>query len=151
MRVFLFVFRYLRHIRSASDEEKGGGFESKLACMRALLDAVNGLFYLPDQVWQTLITCKRKWWWPDRHHGYTTECQGQLGLNDWTTDRHCFSVASARSRCSLCVCQRMALAGMNGACLLQQCWFLPLTVTFFDRIWYTAMTIQVCFRKWGEK
>nr|XP_034324444.1 CDK-activating kinase assembly factor MAT1 [Crassostrea gigas] len=41
---------YLRHIRSASDEEKGGGFESKLACMRALLDAVNGLFYLPDQV-----------------------------------------------------------------------------------------------------
>lgn len=50
MKVFLFVFRYLRHIRSASDEEKGGGFESKLACMRALLDAVNGLFYLPDQV-----------------------------------------------------------------------------------------------------
>lgn len=52
------------------------------------------------------------------------------GLNDWTTDRHCFSVASARSRSSLYVCQRMAVAGMNGACLLQQCWFLPLTVTF---------------------
>nr|XP_022329788.1 CDK-activating kinase assembly factor MAT1-like [Crassostrea virginica] len=41
---------YLRNIRSASEEEKGGGFHSKLACMRALLDAVNGLFYLPDQV-----------------------------------------------------------------------------------------------------
>lgn len=73
------------------------------------------------------------------------------GLNDWTTDRHCFSVASARSRSSLCVCQRMAVAGMNGTCLLLQCWFLPLTITFFDRIWYTAMTIQVCIRKWGEK
>lgn len=48
MRVFFFVFRYLRYIRSVLDEEKGGGFEFKLVCMRVLLDVVNGLFYFLD-------------------------------------------------------------------------------------------------------
>ncbi|XP_061174780.1 CDK-activating kinase assembly factor MAT1-like [Saccostrea echinata] len=41
---------YLNHIRSASEQESAGGFDSKLACMRALLDVVNGLYYLPLQV-----------------------------------------------------------------------------------------------------
>jgi CDK-activating kinase assembly factor MAT1 len=45
-----FFSSYLSNIRSASEQEKAGGFDSKLACMRALLDAVNGLFYLPAQV-----------------------------------------------------------------------------------------------------
>ncbi|XP_048736884.1 CDK-activating kinase assembly factor MAT1-like [Ostrea edulis] len=41
---------YLNNVRNASEQEKAGGFDSKLSCMRALLDAVNGLFYLPVQV-----------------------------------------------------------------------------------------------------
>lgn len=61
-------------------------------------------------------------------------------------DTALLSVASARSRNSLCVCPRMAVAWMTGASLLQQCWSLPLTVTIFGRVWYTAITIQVCFR-----
>lgn len=61
-------------------------------------------------------------------------------------DTALLSVASARSRNSLCVCPRMAVAWMTGASLLQQCWSLPLTVTIFGRVWYTATTIQVCFR-----
>ncbi|KAK3093148.1 hypothetical protein FSP39_011883 [Pinctada imbricata] len=39
---------YLSNIRSATDQEKGGGYDSYLACQRAMLDAVCGLFYVPD-------------------------------------------------------------------------------------------------------
>lgn len=48
--VFFNFSRYLNNVRNASEQEKAGGFDSKLSCMRALLDAVNGLFYLPVQV-----------------------------------------------------------------------------------------------------
>lgn len=39
---------YLRNIRGASDNDKAGGYDSKLACRRALTEAMNGLFLYPD-------------------------------------------------------------------------------------------------------
>ncbi|KAL5009048.1 hypothetical protein ScPMuIL_014629 [Solemya velum] len=38
---------YLKNVRSTSDSERGGGFESRMACHRALQDALSGLFYFP--------------------------------------------------------------------------------------------------------
>ena len=39
--------RYLRNVRTTSDSEKAGGFDTKLSCQRALQDAFCGLFYFP--------------------------------------------------------------------------------------------------------
>ena len=33
----------MNNIRDASDEEKSGGYDAKLACHRALMDAFSGL------------------------------------------------------------------------------------------------------------
>ncbi|XP_069116825.1 CDK-activating kinase assembly factor MAT1-like [Argopecten irradians] len=38
---------YLRNVRETSAQEKGGGYESKIACQRALMDAMCGLFFFP--------------------------------------------------------------------------------------------------------
>lgn len=39
---------YLQNIRGASDADKGGGYDAKLACQRALMEAMCGLFLNPD-------------------------------------------------------------------------------------------------------
>lgn len=36
---------YLSHIRGASDEEKAGGYSSHIGCLRALEEAMAGLYY----------------------------------------------------------------------------------------------------------
>ena len=36
---------YLSHIRGASDEEKAGGYSSRIGCLRALEEAMAGLYY----------------------------------------------------------------------------------------------------------
>ena len=50
------------NIRDASDEQKGGGYDPRMACHRALMDAFSGLFLYqsPDEVpsWQ------EPWWGP---------------------------------------------------------------------------------------
>lgn len=44
--LFMF-FRYLKNVRETTNQEKGGGFESRMACQRALMDAMCGLFFFP--------------------------------------------------------------------------------------------------------
>ncbi|XP_067681937.1 CDK-activating kinase assembly factor MAT1-like [Haliotis asinina] len=39
---------YLSNVRPATDMERGGGFEARIACQRALHDALSGLFYFPE-------------------------------------------------------------------------------------------------------
>ncbi|XP_021378012.1 CDK-activating kinase assembly factor MAT1-like [Mizuhopecten yessoensis] len=38
---------FLRNVRETSNQEKGGGYESRMACQRALMDAMCGLFFFP--------------------------------------------------------------------------------------------------------
>lgn len=40
---YWFICSYMNNIRDASDEEKSGGYDAKLACHRALMDAFSGL------------------------------------------------------------------------------------------------------------
>ena len=40
---------YLSHIRSATDEEKAGGYSSHVGCLRALEEAMSGLYYKPSR------------------------------------------------------------------------------------------------------
>ena len=42
------ISSYLRHMRSATDSEKAGGFHIKMACERALQEALCGIFYTFD-------------------------------------------------------------------------------------------------------
>ncbi|XP_053399587.1 CDK-activating kinase assembly factor MAT1-like [Mercenaria mercenaria] len=39
---------YLQNIRGASDSDKAGGYDAKMACQRALMEAMCGLFLNPD-------------------------------------------------------------------------------------------------------
>ncbi|KAH3853824.1 CDK-activating kinase assembly factor MAT1-like [Dreissena polymorpha] len=39
---------FLKNVRSASDAERGGGYEARLACQRALMEAMCGLFLYQD-------------------------------------------------------------------------------------------------------
>lgn len=39
--------RYLANIRTCTPSERAGGFEPHIACQRALMDAMSGLFYFP--------------------------------------------------------------------------------------------------------
>ena len=41
---YLFCGRYLRHVRTATDSERAGGFMSELACGRAIQDAFSALY-----------------------------------------------------------------------------------------------------------
>jgi len=43
----VFVARYLVHVRPATVAEVAGGYESHIACQRALHDAFCGLYFLP--------------------------------------------------------------------------------------------------------
>ncbi|XP_033736256.1 CDK-activating kinase assembly factor MAT1-like [Pecten maximus] len=43
----IFQEGYLRNVRETSSQEKGGGYESRMACQRALMDAMCGLFFFP--------------------------------------------------------------------------------------------------------
>ena len=47
-----YIFSYMVNIRDASDEQKGGGYDPRMACHRALMDAFSGLFLYqsPDEV-----------------------------------------------------------------------------------------------------
>lgn len=37
---------YINHVRSESEQERAGGFKSNIACMRALQDALSGLYHV---------------------------------------------------------------------------------------------------------
>ncbi|XP_014673755.1 PREDICTED: CDK-activating kinase assembly factor MAT1-like [Priapulus caudatus] len=39
---------YMNHVRSEEDKERAGGYTFKLACVRALQDAMQGLFFTPE-------------------------------------------------------------------------------------------------------
>lgn len=43
-------FGYLNHIREADTAEKAGGFESKIACQRAIQNALCGLYFEIDNL-----------------------------------------------------------------------------------------------------
>jgi len=43
--VFVFTVRYLRHVRTATEGEKAGGYSSELACGRAIQEAFSALYF----------------------------------------------------------------------------------------------------------